>query len=104
MKTMHMTPSILIRPTPGNPLLVYLSIFEDVISAAIVQEWDKDQRLVYFVRPRKMIPEDQKGCARLDNYIMKASTNNHPNRPTHQAGPTKTKLSREDDMMDSPTL
>ncbi|RDY04044.1 hypothetical protein CR513_12311, partial [Mucuna pruriens] len=38
MKAMLATPPILTRPTPGKPLLVYLSISNDVASAAIVQE------------------------------------------------------------------
>ncbi|RDX61767.1 hypothetical protein CR513_59972, partial [Mucuna pruriens] len=49
MKTMLAMPPILTSPTPDNPLLVYLSISDDVVSATIVQERDKDQQSVYFV-------------------------------------------------------
>ncbi|RDX58068.1 hypothetical protein CR513_62641, partial [Mucuna pruriens] len=72
MKTMLETPSILIKPTLGNSLLVYLSISDDVISVAIIQEWDKDQQVVYFV-----------------SKSHQGGSDNRPNGPTHQIGPTK---------------
>ncbi|RDY03308.1 hypothetical protein CR513_13112, partial [Mucuna pruriens] len=40
------SPPILAKPTEGNPNLIYLSIFNNAISAIIVQEVEKDQRPV----------------------------------------------------------
>ncbi|RDY02400.1 hypothetical protein CR513_14148, partial [Mucuna pruriens] len=40
---------ILAKPIEGNPILIYLSISNNAISVAIVQEVEKDQCLVYFI-------------------------------------------------------
>ncbi|RDX96226.1 hypothetical protein CR513_21148, partial [Mucuna pruriens] len=47
---------------PSNHLLIYLSISDDTISKAIVQERDKEQRLIYTVRPRKRYQKIEKAA------------------------------------------
>lgn len=42
-------PPILSRPTPGKSIYLYLSITKDAISVVIVQEEEKQQKLIYFI-------------------------------------------------------
>jgi len=43
------SPPILQKPSKGKPLLVYLAISTNVVSATIVQDQVGDQRLMYFI-------------------------------------------------------
>jgi len=43
------SPPVLQKPSKGKPLLVYLAISTNVISASIVEDKGGDQRFVYFV-------------------------------------------------------
>jgi len=43
------SPPVLQKPSKGKPLLVYLPIFTNVVSAAIIQDQAGDQRSVYFI-------------------------------------------------------
>ncbi|RDX92741.1 hypothetical protein CR513_25080, partial [Mucuna pruriens] len=49
LKILLATPPILMKLTPELPLLVYVSVAEDVISAAIIQEREGKQQSVYFI-------------------------------------------------------
>ncbi|RDX99563.1 hypothetical protein CR513_17353, partial [Mucuna pruriens] len=42
-------PQIVTKLVEGTPILIYLSIFNEAISAAIVQEFGKEHKTVYFV-------------------------------------------------------
>ena len=44
------SPPVLQKPSKGKPLLVYLAISTNAISATIVQDQEGDQRPVYFIR------------------------------------------------------
>lgn len=37
------------QPTPGIPLLLYLSVTDHALSSVILQEIDKEQKAIYFV-------------------------------------------------------
>ena len=43
------TSPILTRPKPGSTLLLYLSVADEAISSALVQEEGKTQQPVYFI-------------------------------------------------------
>jgi len=43
------SPPVLQKPSKGKPLMVYLAISTNVVSAAIVQDQAGDQRPVYFI-------------------------------------------------------
>ncbi|RDY05680.1 hypothetical protein CR513_10466, partial [Mucuna pruriens] len=43
------SPPILVKPIEGNPILICLSVFNNTISAAIVQEVKKDRCSTYFI-------------------------------------------------------
>ncbi|RDX68519.1 hypothetical protein CR513_52483, partial [Mucuna pruriens] len=49
MKVMLAASPVLTKLTLGTPLLVYLSVTDDVVSAAIVQEKEGNQCLIYFI-------------------------------------------------------
>ncbi|RDX78272.1 Retrovirus-related Pol polyprotein from transposon opus, partial [Mucuna pruriens] len=49
LKAMLASPSILTKSIEGTPILVYLSISNEAVSVAIVQELGKNQGLVYFI-------------------------------------------------------
>ena len=50
-------PPFLTRPDPGKPLIVYLSITHEVVSAVLVKEVDKVQMPVYFISKALQGPE-----------------------------------------------
>ncbi|RDX89573.1 hypothetical protein CR513_28678, partial [Mucuna pruriens] len=56
MKVMLAAPPVLTKPTPGTPLLVYLSVVDDVVSATIVQEKEGNQCPGYHVIVRTDLP------------------------------------------------
>ncbi|RDX81360.1 Retrovirus-related Pol polyprotein from transposon 17.6, partial [Mucuna pruriens] len=49
MKAMLATPPILVRPEPGQPLYLYMSVTETAISSVLIQEKKKEQCSVYFI-------------------------------------------------------
>jgi len=49
LKLFLANPAVIQKPLPDKPFFVYLSIFDEVVSSALVQEVDSKQRLVYFM-------------------------------------------------------
>ncbi|RDX74986.1 Protein NYNRIN, partial [Mucuna pruriens] len=49
LKALLASPLILTKSIPGIPLLVYISVVENVVSAAIVQEKEGKQHPIYFI-------------------------------------------------------
>ena len=49
IKSLLAQPPILTRPEPGQPLIVYLSVTDEAVSAALIKEEDKTQKPVYFI-------------------------------------------------------
>jgi len=41
--------SVIQKPRPEHPILVYLAVLEEAVSAALVQEAESEERPVYFV-------------------------------------------------------
>ncbi|RDY06080.1 hypothetical protein CR513_09994, partial [Mucuna pruriens] len=88
------TPLVLTRPTLGIPLLVYISMTNDVISGAIVQEKEGSQ-CPSLTRSGKEVLEDRKGCLHPYNHFketMPLFQGYHiirPNRLTHPENTTK---------------
>jgi len=37
------------KPNPEQPIRIYLSVFEDVVSAALIQDIKKEEYPIYFV-------------------------------------------------------
>ncbi|RDX91197.1 Retrovirus-related Pol polyprotein from transposon 17.6, partial [Mucuna pruriens] len=57
LKAMLATPPILIRPKVGQPLQLYISITENAINSALVQEREKEQCPMYFISKTLQGPE-----------------------------------------------
>lgn len=49
LKEFLAAPPILLKPDPGKTLYLYVSVTDWAVSAALVQEFGKEQRSVYFV-------------------------------------------------------
>ncbi|RDY00827.1 hypothetical protein CR513_15937, partial [Mucuna pruriens] len=62
------TPPILTKLTFGIPLLIYISVAKEAVSAVVVQEKEGNQHLIYFVsktlQEAKKISKDRKGGPR----------------------------------------
>jgi len=43
------SPAVIQKPRPDNPILVYLAVSEEAVSAALVQEAEGEKQPVYFV-------------------------------------------------------
>ncbi|RDX93642.1 Protein NYNRIN, partial [Mucuna pruriens] len=50
LKVLLASPSFLMKPMPDIPLLIYISVVDDAVSATIVQEKEGKQYPVYFTR------------------------------------------------------
>jgi len=48
-KEFFTSPAVIQKPRPDHPILVYLAVSEEAVSAALVQETEGEERLVYFV-------------------------------------------------------
>jgi hypothetical protein len=48
---------VLTRPDPGKPLIVYLTVIDEAVSAVLVKEVDKVQMPVYFISKALQGPE-----------------------------------------------
>jgi len=44
------SPLVIQKPIYSHKILVYLSAFEEAINSVLIQEVDKEQKLVYFMR------------------------------------------------------
>ncbi|XP_061344003.1 uncharacterized protein LOC133289978 [Gastrolobium bilobum] len=51
------TPPVLTKPEPGETLILYLSVGEEAVNAALVRENDKSQQPIYFVGRALQGPE-----------------------------------------------
>ncbi|RDX99860.1 Protein NYNRIN, partial [Mucuna pruriens] len=69
LKALLATPVILMKPTPGIPLLIYILVAEEAVSAAMVQEREGKQNPIYFIRCRKKVPEDREGGPHLSDHV-----------------------------------
>ncbi|RDX95531.1 Retrovirus-related Pol polyprotein from transposon opus, partial [Mucuna pruriens] len=48
LKAMMAAPLVLIRPSAGTPLYLYISVFDATVSSALIQEEEGEQRPIYF--------------------------------------------------------
>ncbi|RDX83584.1 Retrovirus-related Pol polyprotein from transposon 17.6, partial [Mucuna pruriens] len=96
MKAMLATPPILVRPEPGQPLYLYMSVTETAISSIMIQEKEKEQCLVYFISktlqgPEKRYQKIERGALalvvasrRLRPYFQSFSIIVRTDLPIHQ--------------------
>ncbi|RDX90076.1 Retrovirus-related Pol polyprotein from transposon 17.6, partial [Mucuna pruriens] len=57
LKAIIAAPPVLIRPKPGTPLYLYISVSDTAVSSALIQEEGGEQRLVYFISKVLQGPE-----------------------------------------------
>ncbi|RDX96069.1 Tf2-9, partial [Mucuna pruriens] len=82
LKMMLSAPPILTRPISGIPLHLYLSASEKAISSVLIQERDREQRLVYFVS--KVLQDLETRYPRIDKVALALITTSRRLRPYFQ--------------------
>ena len=76
LKTYLISPPILVSPSEGELLSLYLAVSDFETSAALVRERDRVQIPVYYCSRalRGEVPKDRKADPGVGNYIQKTST------------------------------
>ncbi|RDX65672.1 Retrovirus-related Pol polyprotein from transposon 17.6, partial [Mucuna pruriens] len=97
LKALLASPLILTKSTLGIPLLAYISVVEDVVSATIVQEKEGEQQPVYFIS--KVLQDVERRYQKIEKaaftlIIASRIPHNRSNRPIDQASAEKTRLGR----------
>ncbi|RDX84749.1 Retrovirus-related Pol polyprotein from transposon 17.6, partial [Mucuna pruriens] len=85
LKALLATPPILTRLTPDIPLLVYISIAEDVVSVAIVQEREWKQHLMYFIS--KVLRDAERRYQKIEKVTLTLIISSRRLRPYFQGYP-----------------
>ena len=93
LKTYLSSPPILVSPSEGELLTLYLVISDFATSAALVKERDMVQEPVYYCskRSRREVPKDGKADPGIGNHIQKTPTllpssyRRSPNRISEEA-------------------
>jgi len=49
LKTFLSSPTMIQKPRPDQPIIVYLSVLEEGVNMVLVQEVEKEENAVYFV-------------------------------------------------------
>ncbi|RDX87842.1 Protein NYNRIN, partial [Mucuna pruriens] len=76
---------ILTKPTPDVPLLVYILVVEDTVSAAIVQEREGKQHLVYFIS--KILQDAERRYQKIKKAALTLTIASKRLRPYFQGYP-----------------
>ena len=79
------TSPVLSRPRPGAPLLLYLSVADEAISSALVQEEGKHQLPIYFIS--RMLHDTEKNYQMIENMalaLFNSARRLKPYFPSHQ--------------------
>ncbi|RDX70210.1 Retrovirus-related Pol polyprotein from transposon 17.6, partial [Mucuna pruriens] len=83
LKAMMAAPPVLTRPKPGMPLYLYISISDNAISSALVQEEKGEQRPIYFTS--KVLQGPEKRYQKIEKAALAVVTASRRLRPYFQS-------------------
>jgi len=85
LKQLLTTPPILSKPSPNLPLVVYISVSDSVVSAAIIQEIDNQQQPIYFIR--RVLQDPETRYQMVERVALSLVTTARRLRPYFQSHP-----------------